>query len=501
MTSPIDTLDAAVSALREAWDAAAPAGADERAMTDAGLLAAHERLAAVRRAIDALHTRVAAELAVRSRPERGREGLARRAGHRTPARLIAATTGAHPGDAARLIAVGDATRERMTLSGEAAPPAHPHIADAVRAGAISVAAAAAIAGMLDRIALRVPAPTRAEAEAVVVARAPGLGLDELTAILRRVEAHLDPDGLEPAIAELHGERSLKIRHDARGMVCIDGRFDPETAAPIVAALEGIVTHQLRVHRGHHTPDGTAVSDARSATPHADAPHADGSNAGSTTGALPAGLVAAEPVGAETRSLAQLRADALAALCRHALACDETDLPLASTTVVVRMSLEALRSGTGVATIDGIEQPIDAGTARRMAAAAEIIPCVLGGESEVLDLGRSRRHFTRAQRLALVERDGGCAFCHLPPQYAEAHHILWWLRDGGPTDLSNGVLLCTGCHHRVHDDGWEIRIETPPGAPPSSGTVWFLPPACIDPARRPRMGGRRRFDPLTWRMAA
>ncbi len=117
--------------------------------------------------------------------------------------------------------------------------------------------------------------------------------------------------------------------------------------------------------------------------------------------------------------------------------------------------------------------------------------------------RARRHFlSRAQRLALVERDGGCAFCHLPPQYAEAHHIRWWQRDDGPTDLSNGVLLCTACHHREHNDGWDIRVESPPGdATAATAAVWFIPPPHVDPTRTPRLGGRRRFDPLAWGIAA
>jgi hypothetical protein len=158
----------------------------------------------------------------------------------------------------------------------------------------------------------------------------------------------------------------------------------------------------------------------------------------------------------------------------------------------------------VAQIDGIAQPIDAGAARRLAAKAEIIPVVLGSDSEVLDLGRASRAFTRAQRRALEERDGGCASCGRPGAYAEAHHLTWWSR-GGTSDLDNGILLCTACHHRVHNDGWEIRIDPPAGARGdrpnrrrTGGTVWFIPPAHIDPARTPRLRGRARFD---WRLAA
>ncbi len=117
--------------------------------------------------------------------------------------------------------------------------------------------------------------------------------------------------------------------------------------------------------------------------------------------------------------------------------------------------------------------------------------MLGGDSEILDWGRQRRLFTRAQRLALTERDGGCAMCGVPPGHAKVHHIRWWARDRGPTDLANGVLLCESCHHRIHDNGWNIRIDgTGVGA-----RVWFIPPAHVDPHHTPRLGGRRRYDYL------
>ncbi|MFS2243264.1 HNH endonuclease [Microbacterium sp. OR16] len=80
-------------------------------------------------------------------------------------------------------------------------------------------------------------------------------------------------------------------------------------------------------------------------------------------------------------------------------------------------------------------------------------------------------------------------CGLPPGMAKAHHVRWWQRDAGPTDLANGVLLCETCHHRIHDNGWDIRID-PPG---HGNTVWFVPPPHVDLARAPRRGGRARFD--------
>jgi hypothetical protein len=46
--------------------------------------------------------------------------------------------------------------------------------------------------------------------------------------------------------------------------------------------------------------------------------------------------------------------------------------------------------------------------------------VLGGDGEVLDLGRTLRLFTGAARRALLLRDGGCAFpgCDRPAQWCD-----------------------------------------------------------------------------------
>ena len=69
----------------------------------------------------------------------------------------------------------------------------------------------------------------------------------------------------------------------------------------------------------------------------------------------------------------------------------------------------------------------------------------------LDVGRTRRVFTAAQRRAVIVRDRACAWngCDVPAAFSEIHHMRWWDRDSGPTDLANGVLLCSHHHHVVH----------------------------------------------------
>ena len=54
----------------------------------------------------------------------------------------------------------------------------------------------------------------------------------------------------------------------------------------------------------------------------------------------------------------------------------------------------------------------------------------------------RRTITRAQRNALIVRDGGCFFpgCDRPPSWCDGHHVIHWLNHG-PSELWNLTLLC------------------------------------------------------------
>ncbi|MCW2762978.1 MAG: hypothetical protein JWR85_3179, partial [Marmoricola sp.] len=89
------------------------------------------------------------------------------------------------------------------------------------------------------------------------------------------------------------------------------------------------------------------------------------------------------------------------------------------------------------------------------------PVVLGGDSEVLDVGRHMRLAKASLWKALVARDRRCRFknCSRPPIMCHAHHIVHWM-EGGETSLSNLILLC-GHHHRlIHSGPWGIRRTGP-----------------------------------------
>lgn len=197
--------------------------------------------------------------------------------------------------------------------------------------------------------------------------------------------------------------------------------------------------------------------------------------------------------AEVPTAGRRRADALVALihdvqARRLAPSMSGDRPRA----VISMAYEDLVDGIRGATLIGSQEPIAPATARRVACSGELVPAVLGGPSVVLDMARPVRLFTGLLRQAMVVRDGGCVFpdCDTPPGGCEGHHVQpWWA--GGQTRLDNGVLLCR--HH--HD-----LTEPDPKAPPNSrwtirlddhGLPEVIPPAHLDPDRRPRR--HIRFD--------
>ncbi len=131
----------------------------------------------------------------------------------------------------------------------------------------------------------------------------------------------------------------------------------------------------------------------------------------------------------------------------------------ATTLMVTIDLDSLR--TNLATGGLIDGHLTAGdnmsatAIRRLACTAKIIPVVLGGKGEILDLGRTRRLYSPGQRKALRLRDQQCRAegCTVPATWCEAHHLKPWTQ-GGRTDLNDGVLLCNHHHHRAHDRRYE-----------------------------------------------
>jgi hypothetical protein len=82
--------------------------------------------------------------------------------------------------------------------------------------------------------------------------------------------------------------------------------------------------------------------------------------------------------------------------------------------------------------------------------------LLGSDSAVIDVGRSKRVISPAQRRALNIRDEGCRWpgCDRPASWTSGHHFVHWIKGGG-SDLSNLVSLCYRHHGMAHEGRWQL----------------------------------------------
>jgi hypothetical protein len=155
---------------------------------------------------------------------------------------------------------------------------------------------------------------------------------------------------------------------------------------------------------------------------------------------------------------EIRAEALAEMCRRHLDSPHTPTDHGNRphlTVVVDWRTLSGQTRQGVSEyLDGTVITPEA--ARRLACDANVCRLLLGPDSEILDLGRSRRTVTPAQWRALRLRDRHCRFpgCRRPHTWCDAHHLEPW-QHGGETNLSRLLLLCRHHHTLAHQAGWSV----------------------------------------------
>ena len=117
--------------------------------------------------------------------------------------------------------------------------------------------------------------------------------------------------------------------------------------------------------------------------------------------------------------------------------------------------EQLDTGAGGRTLSGM--PVGGPDTELVLCDAVLHRVVMAG-SEILDYGRAIRTTPAPLWNAVAIRDQRCRFagCDRPTTWCDAHHIRWF-SDGGPTSISNLVLLCRRHHRRLHSPGWEAKL--------------------------------------------
>ncbi len=178
-----------------------------------------------------------------------------------------------------------------------------------------------------------------------------------------------------------------------------------------------------------------------------------------------------PAETDDRTPAQRRADAFVRICQIALQQGAAGVRAAANVTVVVDWATFTRGGLGL--MDGqYSGPLDPRDVDRLLCDSRISRVITGPDSKPLDVGRSQRAFTDAQRKAIIARDHGCQFpgCEIPSGWCEVHHHTHW-KDGGETCLENGCLLCPHHHRYLHrHPDWHttfhdqcLRIYRPDGA--------------------------------------
>jgi HNH endonuclease len=192
------------------------------------------------------------------------------------------------------------------------------------------------------------------------------------------------------------------------------------------------------------------------------------------------------------------ADGFAQIFHNGLRADPTVVPgaeRAPVRVIVpkavltdRIANGADASPTGSAILDETLTAISFPTLEEHLCEGGTINVTLDNNGQLIDVGREQRLFTKTQRTGFGVRDGGCRFprCEKPPSWTEAHHISYWSKDNGPTDVANGILLCRYHHMLIHNTGWEIirnTAQTGTRHHEDASGYWLKPPKERDPQQR------------------
>ena len=299
--------------------------------------------------------------------------------------------------------------------------------------------------------------------------------------------HVDVVARTAAGASAPVREALASPEGQAELVALAARVDAGRFAK-AAALWAATRDRQALERGHQaqrarrflhlveTPDGTRISGQLDAV----------------TGhriRLALEAVAGKPAPDDERSTEQRRADALASLADTALGLASADGvpvgPRATVSFVMRAETWAAlreerraaagtqggaapRAATGPespppATYDGVALPPS--EVARLLCDCELTRVVVDADEQPLDLGRTKRQFTAGQRRAVTTRDGGCFWpgCGTPTRWCEVHHLVWWDRDGGATDVLDGALACSFHHHELHRRDLAVTRYTVPTA--------------------------------------
>jgi 5-methylcytosine-specific restriction endonuclease McrA len=336
-----------------------------------------------------------------------------------------------------------AAREKVRVA--RALPALPRLAQALTRGELSYAKVRALT--------RVATP-EIEERLLAIGRA---GTAEHVERIVRGWRRMDRKAERDEATRQHTSRALHVYPAEDGTVTIRGRLSPEAGALLMKALTA-------ARETLHRRERKEKADARR-----------------------------DDVSAETPTMAQQQADALQLLAETALHRGiDPGTSAEHYQVVVHVDAAVLEDpdqpGQSVVE-DGAR--VSAETSQRLACDASRVVMRHEADGRIFEIGAKTRTIPPALRRALLHRDRSCRFPGCHGRFRQAHHIRHWAK-GGPTTLSNLVLLCRRHHRAVHEEGYqvdrqpdgELRFRRPDGRVVPD--VPCSPQAPPDPANVVRM---------------
>ncbi len=333
---------------------------------------------------------------------------------------------------------------RPSLTGPALPPQLAATAIAQARGLINAEHVAVIRKAVKKLPGWVDVATREQFEVNLVRTAVGNGPKELRDAAELTLFLLDQDGPEPDDTERARKRGLtKGKQRPDGMIDLVGTLTPEAWA----VLEVIFAK-------YAAPGMCNPADPEPCT---------------------AGTPTQAQIDNDQRSLAQRQHDALVAVGRIALMSGElgqlNGLPVS---IIIRTTLQDLESRAGVGTTGGgTVVPIK--DVIRMAGHANHYLAVFDrATGSALDLFRTRRVASPAQRVMLIARDGGCTkpCCTVGAYGCQVHHAETDYAHGGNTNIDELGLACGPDNRSVTEGGWTTRMN-------DRCEVEWIPPPGLD----------------------
>jgi hypothetical protein len=427
-------------------------GSDDELLAD---LAAVEELG---RIVDGLRIAGAAQAERRSRPVLGEERLSFRSGVRDAADLVQQVCRIGHDEAKRRIAIGAALAPRQSLN-EVLPGRYAPLADAVAAGRVGIESARVVVNTAKSLRRRVLASQTEQMVESLTVVATEHDTEFLREIATRAAATLDQDGVEPRGQEQQLRRACTIGRT---------RDDGMTRASLVLLPEHVALVQELLQSRRR---GVCLVPTE--------PGSD-DDAETTGGEW---REQEHPDGGDPRTRAQQDYDTVISLLEAGAKAEQADATeqIVHETVVTISADELLAQrgqGWTPAVLAGLPIPV---VEQRMCSGGTRL-LVTGREGEPLFLSRSRRLFSPAQRKALMVAAG----CRTPAPYLEAHHAEWYSRDGGRTDVVNGIMLCSYHHHRIH------AVRSPVKIVRHENDLWIVPQWWTGP---PEEHQRRQSGPL------